>query len=360
MVLNKLFDWQQYVNNYSDLSSLTSRDAAYKHYLRFGIHENRTDAIYYHSVFYKNGNIIVIQPIYKTFDAYFKLFDQSGHEIKLTDQIIKDQWEPIIISFFKLGKVDKPIELFLKFGPKKMKVNLEIHVPHEKKFLGLTTLFKDDYNILPFFYNYYKKQGVDHFYLYYNGKLTNAIKEICNKPDITLIEWNKIYHSKNAYISPHIAQTGQINDAIYRYGKEQCEYLVICDFDEYLFIKEPVTLKEYIQENPETDVFAFTQILAKSEKRPENMETFPETIFISPTKFEYFTYQQTQIEGNKPSSKCIHKMETLKTTSIHYHDLQDAVVDSTNQMYHFFNWSQPDRKKDTQFFLIDSFTTSNA
>ena len=47
-------------------------------------------------------------------------------------------------------------------------------------------MFQHDFRIIPIFYDYYKKQGVDHFYLYYNGRLTDdnldakLIKEICN------------------------------------------------------------------------------------------------------------------------------------------------------------------------------------
>jgi hypothetical protein len=38
-----------------------------------------------------------------------------------------------------------------------------------------TTLFKDDFKLIHVFYNYYLKQGIEHFYLYYNGKLTDLI-----------------------------------------------------------------------------------------------------------------------------------------------------------------------------------------
>ena len=140
------FDWEQHINNYSDLKHLNTYEKAYAHFTRFGIHENRTDALHFHSIFYKDNMIYVIQPIYKTFDAYFKMFDKSGNQIKLTNQIIKDQWEPIIISMFKSKYIP---DIFLKFGPRKIHVTLNTAPKQENKFLTLTTLFKDDYTIFP-------------------------------------------------------------------------------------------------------------------------------------------------------------------------------------------------------------------
>ena len=353
----KNFDWEQYIKNYPDLEQLNTLEKANKHYLRFGIHENRVDYIHFHSIFYKNGFIYVIQPIYKNVDMYFKLFDTIGYEIKLTDQVIKDQWEPIIISMFKIEKNVQSIDVILKFGSTKIKKSLNHKITTKNKFLTLTTLFKDDYEILPLFYNYYKKQGVEHFYLYYNGKLNETLKNLCDKPDITLIEWNVVYLSINAYASPHIAQTGQIHDAIYNYGKDDCQYMIFCDFDEYLFCHNGTnssiskgTLKEYILENNGIDTFAFKQILAQS-PLPDDT-SFPKTINISELPFEYLTFEESKI--TQPSSKCIHNMDTIKTASIHYSDLKDPKIDTSNNFYHFYNWSQPNRVKDLTFVTRDT------
>ena len=47
----------------------------------------------------------------------------------------------------------------------------------EQNNIALTTLFKDDYELFPFFYEYYKNQGVEHFYMYYNGILNDILQE---------------------------------------------------------------------------------------------------------------------------------------------------------------------------------------
>jgi hypothetical protein len=59
--------------------------------------------------------------------------------------------------------------------------------------LVLTTLFKDDYKLFTLFYEYYKKQGVEHFYMYYNGIVTEDIKRLFNYEDVKLISWDFIY-----------------------------------------------------------------------------------------------------------------------------------------------------------------------
>ncbi len=71
--------------------------------------------------------------------------------------------------------------------------------------------------------------------MYYNGKITDEIMKYYNKKDITLIEWDYIYWNDNSLEYGHHAQLGQIHDAIYRYGKDNSEYIIFCDLDEYLF-----------------------------------------------------------------------------------------------------------------------------
>ena len=357
----KYFDWEQYILNYPDLSHLNTYEMAYNHYTRFGKNEGRIDYKLYHSIFYKNGFIYVIQPIYIETDMYFKLFDKQGKIIPLTTQIIKDQWEPIIITLFKIQNDQESIDVILKFGTIKIKEKLSHIKTTKNKFLALTTMFKDDYKLIVPFYDYYKKQGVEHFYLYYNGKF--PLPFVNDKEDITFIEWNSVYHSKNAYISPHIAQTGQIHDAIYRYGKDNYEYLIFCDLDEYLFccqekplfccqekpFSENETIIEYLQKNQNIDTFGFKQILAKCSKDPYTLTTLPSEIYISETPFEYLDYKESITK--RPSSKCIHKMDTIKTASVHYHDHQET-IDTSNYFYHFFNWTQRNRTSDEHFKLI--------
>ncbi len=84
-----------------------------------------------------------------------------------SNKIEKDNHEPILILIYNIPDrlFSNELESVVSY-----KENIYVKILKEtkdknKKFLALTTLFKDDYNLIPIFYNYYKKQGVDHFYL---------------------------------------------------------------------------------------------------------------------------------------------------------------------------------------------------
>lgn len=203
--------------------------------------------------------------------------------------------------------------------------------------LTITTLFKDDYEIFPTFYNYYKMQGVEHFYMYYNGIVTKEIKNFFNYPDVTLIEWNfKYFLSGCRYL--HHAQMGQIHDALYKYGKCNSKYMIFCDLDEYLNV-EKTTVKQFIFDNPKINLFGFCNIWSKTidNKIPNEI---PKEIIIG-DKLDY---------GMR--SKNIYKTSEFNVIGIHtnkcrceidWYPVDKAIVDLN--MFHFYNWSQTKRNE---------------
>jgi len=224
------------------------------------------------------------------------------------------------------------------------------HAP--KQILALTTLFKKDYKLFPLFYSYYKQQGVEHFYMYYNGIITPEIKKTCDYKDVTLIQWNFKYWNtigdnplsaeksciqrtgppeSHRYRHMHHAQPAQMHDAIYKYGKDQYAYMIFCDLDEYLYIKN-YTLLTYILNNPEIDVFGFCNFWSNTldNKIPT---IFPEKILIG-NNHKY---------GNK--SKNIFRIAAIDTIGIHrgFTFLKRPNKITNLHMFHFYNWSHPSR-----------------
>jgi len=207
----------------------------------------------------------------------------------------------------------------------------------EQYLLTLTTLFKDDYNLFPLFYEYYKNQGVEHFYMYYNGIASPEIKKIFDKEDVILIEWNFQYWIPECQGVPH-AQLGQMHNAIYKYGKDNSKYMIFCDLDEYMYL-ENINLKQLILNNEHINTFGFNTIWAKTidDKIPS---TFPDSIIVG-TKYPY---------GER--SKNIYKIDTIVTIGVH--SLRDTYSPYWNpgpnsitdlNMFHFYNWSQPNRRE---------------
>ena len=210
----------------------------------------------------------------------------------------------------------------------------------DKKQLVLTTLFKDDYKIIPLFHKYYKKHGVEHFYLYFNGPVTNTIREIVQPyDDVTLIEWDfRYWNIKNpTCVFTHHAQMGQLHHALYYYGKQVNKFMIFCDLDEYFHMKYHRTLSELVKTYKDRDVFIFLNCWAKTENGQIPINGLPNKIIVS----EPYPY--------KKRSKCIYKTNTIDLIGIHYPYLYSkprrmVKIITGNIFFHFYNWTDSIRK----------------
>jgi hypothetical protein len=199
-------------------------------------------------IFYKNGDIYLIMPIYNsvfpTENIQLFIYDDENEQkiLKITEEIVKDSYEPTCIYKYHVDiptKSDR-IKVKIRYNSRGDLCSQDYILNHiqscETNTMALTTLFKDDYRIFPIFYDYYKKQGVAQFYMYYNGKITEEITDILNLPNVTLIEWDFPYWNDNGDKYKHHAQMGQLSDALYKYGKDRHKYMIFCDMDEYMFV----------------------------------------------------------------------------------------------------------------------------
>lgn len=201
-----------------------------------------------------------------------------------------------------------------------------------KNILSLTTLFKDDYELIDPFYKYYDEQGVEMFYLYYNGKIDNIDIEKFNKYNIILIEWDFYYRDENN-IFPNHAQKGQVNHALWKYGKDNFEYMIFCDFDEYLYVENKTLFTEIIDNDYEC--LGFCNIWSKSEIKNNHLEDF-----MHGDKF---------IFAPDTGPKCIHKVSLFNIVDIHV-NLENMTRGKFNyDKYHFYNWSKHNRIRDVKY-----------
>ena len=115
---------------------------------------------------------------------------------------------------------------------------------------SLMTLFKDDYRLLPEFMSFYSTLGVQRFYLYYNGPLSNVdwrfleTDEKVKNANIVLVEWDVAYWWKLSAPTghktydgqgfQHHAQTMAINHHLHCV-KGCSDYSFFVDLDEYVF-----------------------------------------------------------------------------------------------------------------------------
>lgn len=315
-------------------------------------------------IFYKNNKIYLIMPIYNTPAASKDITLTINNSIlKLTESYIKDSNEPILIYIYDyitppntIIKVNVSIINNMKQSYSLMHINTLTDIntintintrTRTNKFLALTTLFKHDYGLFPLFYNYYKEQGVDHFFMYYNGVITQGIKKLFDKPDVTLVEWNFHYWNPRGVKYPHHAQMGQMHHALYKYAKDVYDYMIFCDLDEYLHIPKNKciteiapnseeyidnTIRKFITNNPNIEVFGFCNLWS---------DTIDGSIPSTPHLPKKFLAVRDPVEYLE-RSKNIYKVASINTIGIHQigdgvHVNMKHIVDL--KMYHFYKWS---------------------
>lgn len=294
------------------------------------------DRLLFFDIFHKNDELVLIMPIYnKPVESNKIKITSNNILLKLKERIEKFSSEPILILKYNFISCKLDNEVKVEYEGKINTYNLHKMQTKINKTLTLTTLFKGDYELFNIFYDYYKKQGVEYFYLYYNGISDSTIGKLHAKKDVLLIDWNFVYWNKNCTFQHH-AQMGQIHDALYKYGKSQSKYMIFCDYDEYLCCANK-TLKSLVSSG-KYDTHGFCNVWCKDKKEPTKI----------PTKFpnlkEVIMEDKIRFGGR---SKCIHKISSILTTGIHSgskYTTSKPVIDKNNTMYHFRLWSGKRKK----------------
>ncbi len=292
-------------------------------------------------IFHKNNEIILICPVYNA-DYNYKLIQlkHNNNTLKLSKIILKIESEPIVILKFSFVSNEKINTIVVLYNNMQKKYTLVNKKTKKTYLLTQTTLFKNDYKLIDIFYKYYKDQGVEKFYLYYNGKINNNIKNICEKEGILLLEWDYKYWNTTLENSEfrHHAQLGQIHHSLYKYGKDETAYMIFNDLDEYMFVKN-IKLCDLVRPM-KFDTYGFCNYWANTidKKIPEE---FPNKFMIS-DKFEFGV-----------RSKCIHKVDSIYATGIHTgrkYTKKTTFINKNNKfmMFHFFNWSGKKRTIETK------------
>jgi len=294
--------------------------------------------VVFFNIFIKNNKLYIITPLYKNYNINKNTINVSynSKDLYCLEQIRKlprkvkpTRYENTQILIYDFNFNSKKIyEIKVSFKNKNKIFNLPHIKTTKNKKLTITTLFKDDYKLNEIFYDYYKKQGVEHFYMYYNGKITDEIKKYYCKDDITLIEWDYLYWNDNSLESRHHAQLGQIHDAIYRFGKDNCEYMIFCDLDEYLFDMNKNRLVDIVKKHPNANAIIFKNLWANAIDY-DIPNKFPDKFYVSDELLEF-----------PRRSKCIHKMDTVKPIYIHNPDwhIDKKIVKDNYIMFHFHSW----------------------
>ena len=284
---------------------------------------------FFFDIFHKNDELVFIcHNYYKDLDISKLHISCKGIELTFIEKIIHE------VGIYKYKfKTDEPInDIIINYLGTTKTYTLQHIRSTSDNTLAITTLFKDDYYLINTFYDYYIKQGVNKFYLYYNGKLSPEIIAMCNKPGITLIEWDFIYYFYNNKTKIYCAQKGQINHALYKFGKDTHCHMIFCDLDEYMYIPKK-RLFDYIVENPDTDVFRFENRWAKSVGNKIFIK-FPDSLYVCPNTTKEFR------------TKCVYKVRSIFHVNVHgWNKIITNYKLTHNNIYffHFYYWSRKKR-----------------
>lgn len=200
-----------------------------------------------------------------------------------------------------------------------------------KKTLIHSTLLRDDYKCFGRFYVWYSFQGVEEFYIYYNGLITGEIKTYFQDfPNTKLIEWNYPYW----FSTMHYAQPAQIHHCLYKYAKPSSDWLCLCDMDEYLRYEQGILLN--LIRGSLSDCFYFQNYWAEADWSSLNALELPKEIWTTPEPLPRLQRSKMILKTSKIEALYIHWVREPKVS---------FQIHTSCKMYHFYSLVQKHRKR---------------
>lgn len=305
-------------------------DISYDNIISYNLGNNH---VLFFDIFARNNKIICISPSYNDIDN----INIICNSINLYDKIIDKRNSHVAIIYFTIPFDIHTSELNIIVNYYQLQLSYNIIYKNfiDKQYkLIQTTLFKDDYYLLEMFVNYYIEQGIEMFYLYYNGSLKRLmIPDTLIQKNIKFLEWDYIYYISGDYKTEATghAQPGQLIHSLLKYGKFQSEYMLFNDLDEYICV--PNNKLYTVLDSNEYDTIVFHNNWADTIDNSIPL-IFPRIFLIHNKVFPYHS-----------RSKCIHKTTSIDTLhSVHGNDLYNIpnpkTLDDMNYLlFHFYSWS---------------------
>ena len=299
---------------------------------------NNEEFIY--DIFARNGEIIVIANNNNDIDK-LKIYLSNVLLKEDSTFLVRDN---LILLIYKINeKTLKDIPIRVEYNDLIVELILyHIFLESPNQYIASTTQFKFDYFLIPLYTEYYLKQGIDHIYLYYNGKLNeiNIPREILSSKSVTLIEWDYPYTKEDG---KQYSQLAQMQHAYFKYANIFYKFMLFNDLDEYIITEDKSRLVDYVKKKESYDGIVFHNVWADTingEIPCINSECkLPLDIYRSKNPIEYY--------HNSGRTKNIYKSNRLKGY-IEVHTIWDNsfinenknfLINMNNIFYHFKSWS---------------------
>ena len=185
----------------------------------------------------------------------------------------------------------------------------------KKYFLSVLGIFKNESDIFEEWIQHYLKEGVDHFYLIDNNSNDNFM-HIIKKYNDKITFYSK--PEKNKQLDHYRSVIPDI--------KKESEWLLICDFDEFVFSKSnytkiPDVIKKFRKEKDVTQIFLPWKNFS-SNKQIEQ----PESVIKGFNDRKYYRKLEHR------SKKYIILVDSLEKVNIHECKMKNGIsVDSKNE-----------------------------
>ncbi len=357
-------------NDYNDNNEITFDDINTLY-----LSDSQKNILFY-DIFIKNNIVYLISPIYDSFITDFNDIKilYKNIELNLIKNFSSYSFEKISIRGYSLfDNEEEIINLEVEYKELKKEFKLLNYKSSYNYFLTQTTLFKHDFDLIDIFYKYYINNDVEQFYFYYNDFLNNSnphynkIINLTKYKKIKLIEWPFQYWDN--FKGRHLCQMGQVNHALYKYGKDNSHYMIFNDLDEYIYFNK---IKDY-QSNQIDEYIYFNNnnnnnnnqktlreyIIMNSKKNKHGIYLFENYWSLTldtkvPINFPEKILKSVNSDGENHRTKCIVKTDKINLMGIHkpHHVLGTTLYNTkidNGSLLHFCNWSNPERIVNTQY-----------
>lgn len=202
---------------------------------------------------YDGRNLVLVTTYYPDMPFDFRSVGVrvDGVQLAVFDDRGRDEHAPMRVVIYPLHELEEREvhEVRVSYRGQSEVGRLSLERPPDEPVFALATLFKDDYSQIETCYRYYKDQGVERFFLFYNGRLGQVAGSLFSAPEIVYGEWPFLYWLDG--VGPHRrhhAQTMFLTMVRYRF-LSHCSYLALVDLDEFLGVRggRPMTVRDYVE-----------------------------------------------------------------------------------------------------------------
>lgn len=219
----------------------------------------RRDRFLFFDAFIRDRRLVLVSTYYPDvlFDFAHVDVRLDGTPLRQFEEIGRNEYEPTRAIVYPLDEV--PLrgshELTVRYESQTLAAPLVPQATAAKTF-AVATLFREIAAVATF-HRYYKQQGVERFYLFYNGTLPKVRQRLPEADDIVYGEWDfvhKLDRRSDAFSTRlvdaqaarnwHHAQTAFLTMVRHRFFPD-CSFLAHVDLDEFLGV-DGETLRAYV------------------------------------------------------------------------------------------------------------------